>query len=933
MLRYLRRISVLSGATSALLLSLFTPRAFAVTRAPSEVWAISGSQFSAQSGNNSENPVPIELDDIGNSEKRSILQFSLAGLQIGLPTSQVLVGVSLVVTPTSRVGDSIFQYHGYANDDFVSLNEAYGDDRLMGRLEDYSLNVPQATELDPGFLSQILDQSSHLGIVVRQETDLATGGFNGRFTASAPELELTFINEFDSGSNIWLGGGFGGWNATSSWTKGIPISSEDVFIQPPSTDLILGPPSFKAVNSLVLGGGGGQATLRIDADEQFQAHGQTTLFSDAVLDLNGGTYRTGGLNNVTGGTIDWGDDGVLAIESGYLSVPPGDFIVDGPAKPLLLMVGGKLIQQNEPSLQEDIIVGDAQGGFLLVGSGSEVRTFGLKLGNQVSGDGQLQVDGADAFLEVKFLLEVGATGRGSAIIENGARLEGPAVTVGSSITGVYDPTTFASMTFQDVGTTAKLRSLFANGRSLVEIKDGAVVDTEAAGGTGDATNPPILRVTGFGSRLNITGRLETGSLSSGNGSSQIFVENGGRIDTHQIILSFGLSTTGISDSQLTITGAGSEINVSDVIFLSAFGDAQSTFDVLNGGVLRAASLTALSTAEDTIATVRISGTDSRWEQTGELFIGGGRTNDTLELVDAGEATFTVQSGATLEAAAAVNVMLRGTFNLEGGTVTAPLVQHDRGGAFNFTGGTLSVDQFVGDLTNDGGTVAPGQSAGITEVTGLFGQNLGVLEIEIYGGGSDPIAGVDFDQLLADTAEIEGGLSLILDASYVPALGDEFAILQTTNGLSGVFETTSSGLPDLGVDLGWNINYTTHSVLLEVISALAISGDFDGDGDVDGADFLSWQREDGTGDGLIDWENGYNASAASGDFDNDGDVDGADFLSWQRDNATSADLILWENSFGTSSLQGAGSLAVPEPTALTLALGTAFTCLGMRCSLS
>ena len=42
-------------------------------------------------------------------------------------------------------------------------------------------------------------------------------------------------------------------------------------------------------------------------------------------------------------------------------------------------------------------------------------------------------------------------------------------------------------------------------------------------------------------------------------------------------------------------------------------------------------------------------------------------------------------------------------------------------------------------------------------------------------------------------------------------------------------------------------------------------DFDDDGEVDGADFLNWQR-------------GFGGTA---NFDDDGDVDGADFLVWQR----------------------------------------------------
>jgi hypothetical protein len=52
------------------------------------------------------------------------------------------------------------------------------------------------------------------------------------------------------------------------------------------------------------------------------------------------------------------------------------------------------------------------------------------------------------------------------------------------------------------------------------------------------------------------------------------------------------------------------------------------------------------------------------------------------------------------------------------------------------------------------------------------------------------------------------------------------------------------------------------------------GVHDADGDVDGRDFLIWQRNVG----------------ASGDFDNDGDVDGRDFLVWQRSGAPAAGTV-------------------------------------------
>lgn len=57
----------------------------------------------------------------------------------------------------------------------------------------------------------------------------------------------------------------------------------------------------------------------------------------------------------------------------------------------------------------------------------------------------------------------------------------------------------------------------------------------------------------------------------------------------------------------------------------------------------------------------------------------------------------------------------------------------------------------------------------------------------------------------------------------------------------------------------------------ILQASAPTGDFDGDGDVDGADFVAWQTNFPATGG---------ASRASGDSDEDGDVDGADFAVWQ-----------------------------------------------------
>lgn len=51
------------------------------------------------------------------------------------------------------------------------------------------------------------------------------------------------------------------------------------------------------------------------------------------------------------------------------------------------------------------------------------------------------------------------------------------------------------------------------------------------------------------------------------------------------------------------------------------------------------------------------------------------------------------------------------------------------------------------------------------------------------------------------------------------------------------------------------------VLSDFVPAATIPGDFNSDGDVDGSDFLAWQRTDGTPDGLTAWQTNYSTQAS------------------------------------------------------------------------
>lgn len=87
--------------------------------------------------------------------------------------------------------------------------------------------------------------------------------------------------------------------------------------------------------------------------------------------------------------------------------------------------------------------------------------------------------------------------------------------------------------------------------------------------------------------------------------------------------------------------------------------------------------------------------------------------------------------------------------------------------------------------------------------------------------------------------------------------------------------------------------------------------------------------DGAGPGTLGGDNykltSLLSTGTAGDFDNDGDVDGADFLVWQRGGSPSplspADLATWKANFGASATVNVGAAvgAVPEPTALVSAM--------------
>ncbi len=221
----------------------------------------------------------------------------------------------------------------------------------------------------------------------------------------------------------------------------------------------------------------------------------------------------------------------------------------------------------------------------------------------------------------------------------------------------------------------------------------------------------------------------------------------------------------------------------------------------------------------------------------------------------------------------------------------------------------------------GGNRVNGGAWRIREETNLIGSDPNDKRI-MQGTGDDDTVAVpqemtpglnDFGLVNLDINKVYN-LSLTLERSTDVTPGDTIlAILTATDRATGISYTVSDFEP--------------------ILNSL---------GEPDGISSDSWDYFAIRNTGLDDYDLlidnfkleifGSNEPSDNADFDGDGDVDGNDFLFWQRGNSTNggspADLVLWQQQYGTNPLVAAVG-AVPEPTSVALLSLSGAMCLAMR----
>ncbi|MGI9429739.1 MAG: hypothetical protein ACR2NM_13845, partial [Bythopirellula sp.] len=190
--------------------------------------------------------------------------------------------------------------------------------------------------------------------------------------------------------------------------------------------------------------------------------------------------------------------------------------------------------------------------------------------------------------------------------------------------------------------------------------------------------PATLQMTGSGTNWNVSGTLGIGGRDGAN----VTISTGADLVTTTAVV----AADPLASADIELSSAGTTWNSSGSVYLG------STSAATSGG---AGKTRVLSNAGISVGNTLRVGENYELEVTGIV------SAATLDLH--GTTTYVNQ---ILDVAAGGDV---GEVRLANGTLTVETIDLGSGGQFNVTGGTLHVDVFQGDLTNESGILAPGRS--------------------------------------------------------------------------------------------------------------------------------------------------------------------------------------------------------------------------------
>jgi fibronectin-binding autotransporter adhesin len=609
-------------------------------------------------------------------------------------------------------------------------------------------------------------------------------------------------------------------------------------------------------------GNTGEGALAVDG-------GSELMSGPSYLGYNAGSTGTA---TITGVGSRWFNSSTLVVGysgSAELHVEAGGQVSGGYAAYLGYNTGSTgtatITGAGSKTSHSTLVLGNYGSGTLRVETGGQVTSSYGNLGENPGAMGMATITGAGSKWTNIFTHYIGNFGSAVFRVEAGGQVTsnysylgdnpgamGMATVTGAGSTWTNDVSLFVgrlgsgTLTVQDGGHVtagtlfASLGDLHGNG--TIETTTGAVLDTDLQFNAAH----PSQQVLGFGVGGTLTVTAAGGGLGAGyKGLGSLTMSEGAAISSSGGYLGYNSGSTGTG----TITGAGSRWTIGSALYVGNSGSG--SLRVAAGGQVSNNSA-YLGYNSGSTGTATITGTGATWTNSSRLYVG-----------NSGSGALRVEAGGEVS-----NSGVGYLGDSTGATGTATIT----GAGSKWTNSSAL---YVGRLGSGSLTITTGALVGVG----------GTLTIDANGGG-DSFVNLATGGMLALWGNADDSL-----AQFLGIVAGTDAILYWNAGLASWTPLTAA---TLGVD------YT-----LQYLSA----------GDLTGYTLLT-----------------VLAPGPPGDFDGDGRVDGADFLTWQRGDSplpnSPDDLATWRANLGLGATTPA-TTAIPEPGTFAL-FGLAFASLSLAC---
>ena len=525
-------------------------------------------------------------------------------------------------------------------------------------------------------------------------------------------------------TNTFNGGTDNDWNTGSNWSQShVPDGTEDVAIA-----------------------AGKNPSLSADGAAK-------SVTNAGILTASGHTLAIGSGASTLSGQLVVGTDGVVTL-AGTLSVTHGG----GPANPAINLfsgTGGRLDVLSGGTLDfasdANRVLGDLTHGSVHVFAGATLQetATGLEGGSVV--DVPVDNDGQILSTAGKLLLRGGTP-------------------IGQTSSGTYNATSPATIAYQsdtNLSTAGRL-----TGTGTMEFNGGTLTVPANSTAVPSAYDPAVTSFTLGGLSLGSDGT--TGALTStgGNRSGAGTLTVSGATAISAFGTNFNGGTTHLQGTTTIAAGvaiSGATVDLGGAASLNAGGGmtvATGSLTVTNGGSL---------TVADNVNIFSLGG--------GTLHVAAGGTLTRSAAGVDGQLGIPVTNQGTIHAAGGIMRFNLGLTQTAGTTLVDATLGVQGGFLVALQGGTLAGNGTVsGEVSNTGGTVAPGTSPGALTISGDYTQGAGgTLAEEITGTALSA-----FDRLLVGgTATLDGTLA-IDSSSFAAAPTDTFKIISGATTRTGTF---------------------------------------------------------------------------------------------------------------------------------------------------